>query len=382
MVELVKGTPADYEEIVDVASLVFSLNSAPCDFETLLPKLYKKGADNEKYHYLVKDNGRIRAIVCASPVTFQVAGTKLHAAGIGSVCVHKAERGKGYMQRLMRWAIDDLRKEGVDFAMLGGQRQRYEYYGFESGGIQMNAAVSAGNLRHALAKEKTEGLVIEEVLPHQEERIARAMQLHQKEAICAEREAAWFYDSCRNWESKFYAVLENGRMIGYFVLRKDSMTEFVLEDYSRMPAVVRVVLETCAPGGINFMDSVTEPGRMRFYEDICENYSVSPNKRFLFFQYEKTIEAYLQLKAQNQPLAEGELLIEIEGYGKLCITLADGRAHCERTDRSCPLVLPARKAVPYLFGPIRSHYGFDASHSALADAWFPLPLYIPRQDAI
>lgn len=380
MVEFVKGTPADYEEIVDFASFIFSQSSAPHDFEALLPKLYKKGTDNEKYHYLVKDNGRIRAVVCSSPVTFHVAGHALHGAGIGSVCVHKAERGKGYMQKLMEWAVDDLRKEGVDFAMLGGQRQRYEFFGFESGGIQMNATVSAGNVRHALAKEDASGIEIREIQPQDEDLIARAMELHQKEAICAERELSRFYDTCRNWDSKIYAVFEGDRMTGYFILRKDSMTEFVLEDYSRMGAVVRTVFETC--GGFSFMDSVTEPARMRFYEDVCEGYSLSHNKRFLFFQYENTIRAFLELKARQQKLPDGELFLEIKGYGKLRVALHDGKAECEKTDRPCSVVLAGNKAVPYLFAPIRPFYGFGTEPSPLADAWFPLPLYIPRQDAI
>ena len=130
------------------------------------------------------------------------------------------------------------------------------------------------------------------------------------------------------------------------------------------------------------MDSVTEPARMRFYEDVCEGYSLSHNKRFLFFQYENTIRAFLELKARQQKLPDGELFLEIKGYGKLRVALHGGKAECEKTDRPCSVVLAGNKAVPYLFAPIRPFYGFGTEPSPLADAWFPLPLYIPRQDAI
>ena len=39
-IEYCKGTPADRQEILDFADLVFSKNSRPHDFATLLPKLY------------------------------------------------------------------------------------------------------------------------------------------------------------------------------------------------------------------------------------------------------------------------------------------------------------------------------------------------------
>ena len=64
------------------------------------------------------------------PLSLLVAGKPLRAAGIGTVSVHPYARGEGHMKKLMHMTLEECRENGADLAMLGGQRQRYEYFGF------------------------------------------------------------------------------------------------------------------------------------------------------------------------------------------------------------------------------------------------------------
>ena len=70
-IEYCKGTPADRQEILDFADLVFSKNSRPHDFATLLPKLYGPDQNFEPLHYRVKEDGKIRAMICVLPMEFR-----------------------------------------------------------------------------------------------------------------------------------------------------------------------------------------------------------------------------------------------------------------------------------------------------------------------
>lgn len=135
-IRIEKGCAGELPDILDFANYVFSQSSQPHDFRRLLPKLYGENSGSEGYHYLVREDGRIRAMVCAMPLSLLVAGKPLRAAGIGTVSVHPYARGKGYMKALMNRAMEDLKTQGYAMAFLGGMRQRYEYFGFTPTGTR------------------------------------------------------------------------------------------------------------------------------------------------------------------------------------------------------------------------------------------------------
>ena len=60
------------------------------------------------------------------------------------------DSSKGYMKKLMAMTNDYARDNGFDLLALGGQRQRYEYYGYEPGGAMHALTITATNCRHAL----------------------------------------------------------------------------------------------------------------------------------------------------------------------------------------------------------------------------------------
>lgn len=93
-----KGTPEDEQAIVDFADLVFSKSHRPHDFRRQLPNLYGEGKRTQQYHYLVKEDGVIRGMVCVVPMEYRVGGEVLKVNGVGSVSVHSSCKGKGYME--------------------------------------------------------------------------------------------------------------------------------------------------------------------------------------------------------------------------------------------------------------------------------------------
>ena len=378
MIKLCKGTSADLDELKDFINLAFLLNPP---IEKLAPKTYAKDSDCEKYHYLIKENGRIRGALCALPVSFSVCGQELHSLSIGAVSVHRDDRNKGYMQMMVNAALEDARKEGwADFSMLGGNRQRYGYFGYESGGLQITTSLLGRNVRHALSDVCTDHISINAISPNDTEMLARAAELYCTEPIHALRDPSRFYEILVTWAAKPYAVFDNGKMIGYVVLNGNVVSECVLEDYSRMEEVACAVVKKLSPDGIVFQDSVTVPQRLRFYENYCESYSIDHNKRYLIFRYEPMICSYLTLKASLTALPEGELVLGITGYHNMRVKYCGGKVTCEETDASADIVIPADKAVSFLFSPMRSVYGYNIASNILANAWFPLPLFCPRQD--
>ena len=126
-----KGTPIDGEDILDFGNYVFSQAHGPIDFHTLLPKLYKDPAKTASEHYLIKSEGKIKAMVCVDPISIEVGGETLSGCGVGTVSVHPYARGKNYMKGIMDKAVKDMQRQKYDFSILGGQRQRYQYFGYD-----------------------------------------------------------------------------------------------------------------------------------------------------------------------------------------------------------------------------------------------------------
>lgn len=138
MSEYRKAKPEEREACIEFADYVFSKAHCPHDFETLIPRVYGEGVDSASMHRIaVDERGKIRALIAVLREELEVGGKALQAGFVGTVSVHPKARGEGHMKVLMGEWLKEMR-ETCDIAVLGGQRQRYEYFGFTRGGSQYN----------------------------------------------------------------------------------------------------------------------------------------------------------------------------------------------------------------------------------------------------
>ena len=149
-----RGKPGELDEIRDFANMVFSMHTRPHDFARMLPKLYADGSATEGEHYLVREDGRLVAAVCAHPFTLVCRDRTLPCAAIGSVSVHPYVRGKGYMRKLMTTAVADMAQNGIALSVLDGRRHRYAYFGYEPAGLRAEYTITPDNLRHMASAHK------------------------------------------------------------------------------------------------------------------------------------------------------------------------------------------------------------------------------------
>ena len=137
-------------EIIDFIDYVFSKAHRPHDFATLLPKLYGEHGDAAQHHIVVREEGKIAATLLCYPVKLHAGGKTYMTMGVGSVSTHPRARGKGYLGDMMKLADARAKELGAAVAVLGGQRQRYEYYGFQHGGYQLRAQLVQGDEAYVL----------------------------------------------------------------------------------------------------------------------------------------------------------------------------------------------------------------------------------------
>ncbi|HBP38977.1 MAG TPA: hypothetical protein DD640_09625, partial [Clostridiales bacterium] len=140
--------PADFDEAMDLLNLVFSMSSRPHDFARILPKIYRPDELSMRANLAIRREGKIRAIVGLFPMDLSVGGQILKSGGIGGVATHPRETGSGMMKQLMNTALAEMKAGGFALSVLGGQRQRYGYYGYEKAGSSLHFDLSKTNIRH------------------------------------------------------------------------------------------------------------------------------------------------------------------------------------------------------------------------------------------
>ncbi len=109
------------QDILEMSSLAFEG-----------PMRYGLDRDIRRNHIVVVDEDRVIGSVYVHPRTYVGPGFEVKSYGIGAVSVHPEYQGQGIMSAMMQTTLEMCREEGVAFMSLGGQRQRYQTFGFDN----------------------------------------------------------------------------------------------------------------------------------------------------------------------------------------------------------------------------------------------------------
>lgn len=301
MLEKRWATPADKNDIIDFIDYVFSKAHEPHDFATLLPKLYGEDADTTAHHFLIKEDGKLLAAILAYPVEMMIAGERTMTIGVGSVSVHPRARGRGFMDDLLAAVDEHARQYDAAFAVLGGNRQRYGYYGFDLAGCHLAASLQRHNALHAFKNADTSCLSL---TPMTDAHIDSAVALHAAQPAFCARARGQFITILKNWRNQPMAILRDGKMIGYCVVNPISggqfVSELLLENEADCPAVLRCMSDLY--GNLSIQTPPWHRERVRLLTSVCQSFSLSPNHMVKFYQPERVKAALLRLGCPGDSL--------------------------------------------------------------------------------
>lgn len=375
-VEYLKATESDFDELVDFSNYVFSHDGGKTDFPSLLPKLYKKEYQTMESHYIVKENGKIKAVVGAFPMELNVLGNTLKVSGIGTVCVHPYARGCGYMKQLMNMALEDMKKEGIHLSCLGGKRQRYEHFGYTFCGQKVYFTVNNENVRHRLGYYVSEGIVFKEVTNDMDQ----AYELYNKAKFKFTRDKSGFLDWLKSWNFNVYFVYDGDCFIGYVVVNKENtyISELVVKNDNDFMRVLATYIDNNKPNFMNFELPVWEKHKIKELTKVAEDVSLHTAYQFNVLNYESVIEELLSFKATYTQLMDGQLSVEILDYGMFVISVVNGEVEVSKFEGECEIRLSHLEAMQVFFSPFSSYLIDDARICS----WFPAPLFISTQDKV
>ena len=390
-----RGTPEDYEDILDFGNYIFRT-----DFAALLPKLYKGHPERAAEHLLVTEQRpggeRIRGMSGLFRIPMNVCGRKLMASGVGTVAVHPYDRGKGYMKLTVGGCVDWAREEGHDFVILSGRKQRYQHYGFEKCGSIYSFELD-GTVSRQLRTYGVEGVTPPvpadgwEVLSPEagKEYEARCRALYEAQPVWAERPDFW--EVASSWSGEVRVIRRDGAFAGYAALSKAyggfTVHELLLEEgVEPLPAVLSV-LDCAAQMGARELTVEALPfqqGLIHTLTLIAEEGRLSSPYGINVLRYAPVAEAFLQLKAGFRPLPEGSYVLGIERGGKaekVRLTFRDGQAKAEELpeEAEADILLPHIQMMDFLFAQSGTA-GVTGKQPVLEAAWFPLPFCMSEED--
>lgn len=378
MITLRTLNAADFADYMDFIDLVFSQAHRPHDFRRLLPKLYRETDAAMACHTAVFEDGRIRASAGLYPMTLAVGDTRLPVAGIGAVSTHARAEGKGYMRRVMESLIARAEAEGYALLFLGGERLRYNRYGFESAGRQYRLTFTDKRLaafaQDAPTTEFTPWDGTDNAPIPLMQAVNRARRVH------LERADADLYDILRSWNCWVDLAREGDALAGFIAYHPENGSIIEAGAVSERALLGLLIAHSRRYGEFAWdlpeLPETTAPSLLRWADDLelreCELWRVLDAPRVL--------EALLAL----DPPEDGRIVLAVEGQGTLVLEAEAGKVHVRRDEAAqADLTLDALSFTRVVLGqlPPQALLGQTDAARKLA-AWFPRPIGICRADEV
>lgn len=391
MTEFCRGRSQDQEEIIDFINMVFSQNSVPHDFKILLPKLYGDDADTGCCHFLAKEDGKIRAVVGLFLTQLHVGEQRLKLGHIGSVSVHKYSRGKGYMKKLMHMAIEAAKAEKMDALVLGGLKNRYQYFGFQPTGIRLKYEFIPENVTHQYRGEGSEDIVFAEVTSSADPLFAAVRSLYEQRPVYMDRGSDdYFYRVLCSWGNRVYAVLKRGKFAGYMLSSANHryVGEWGLFEKTDFPAVLAAWFAAFGESQLVVICPPYDKESSEILGRYSEAFVPATGANWRILNFENVAEAFMRLKNEYDPLEAGSLGISVKTDNEsieFYRLTSDGKSiHVRREALELPcerkLELDLLDAQEALFSEAVYWRNYDIPGGAAYKNWFPLPLYVDDAD--
>ena len=381
----------DYDDVLDFIEFVFSQSHNPHDFLAMLPKLYKREYFMDGIHYLAREGERIKAVVGAFPLKIEFAGgPSLPGRGIGMVSVHPRARSKGYMKTLMNMALDDMKKDGMVFSCLGGQRQRYEYFGYTPAGNTYVFTVRDANIRHTLGKDWNTRLVVKPVNAGDKTVLDSIQTLHEAKCVRLFRSRDRLFDILSSWSANIFAFFEGDNFEGYLINRAGSsdIVEINLVHPSRMCEAIALFLRTMkekrGQDSLTVLAGPHEAEKVTILSQFAESCHQGSAYHFNVLDFKALVEPFLKFKAQQRTLAEGSFVLKINGAPGDCLqlTVRGGKAEISETSAAPDLSLDPLEATRFFFSPVSGITNPAIGEKVFLQSLLPLPLFYEKMDGV
>jgi hypothetical protein len=315
------------------------------------------------------------------PLEVEIHGVRWPIAGIGGVSTLPEARGKGYMTQLLIHAVTVMREQGYVLSWLGGDRQRYNAFGWEVAGQNYELTFT----RRSLDRSGVEPVEIHACGPEEALPTAEALLPTQAcRAIRADLAAQLHKPDLNIWVTQGGYALVHGRPWGPL-----SVFELV-STTGQEAAILRAILDWTDNDEIKWVVPACDEQRLTCLIPCTQGWRLG--NRWEMWRIVDLARALalatplLQQRAAALPEIELAIgMVEHDRTQVATLSVRDGEAN----------VSPGRHADAYyewsvvdaarlLLGgpPVARPQGMPQAHWASLRALLPIPAFLPPLDHV
>lgn len=345
-------------------------------FTRFYPHLYRPTPEACANCYVIEEACQIVSHVGLFPILVSAAGVALTLGGIGGVATSPQARGQGHMTRLLRHAIDEMHARGYPASWLGGDRQRYNAFGWEMAGLSVQMTFSRRSLGwHDVIPVSIEAAFPEEALP--------VVAAHHHHRACHTQRPDLRAKLSRQ-DLRFWIAAD-----GYVIARgqgRDHVKIIELVSASGNEArLLRAVLDW------NFADDVTwelsawEHARLARVIPYAADWRMDEHGMYRINDLTALLDAALPHLTRHvtglRPTAATLSLRESETVTHTTLIVENNAVHVRAGQHAEPTIeLSVIDAARLVFGG-PAPAGFDRVPAGIR-ALFPIPIYVPPLDRV
>lgn len=376
MLEYGLARPEEEQALLDFGNMVFSMNHVPHDFRVLHPRVYGRPGFS-RITQVAREEGRILGMISAVTGTLKAGGESLKYGYIGTVSAHPYHRGRGIMKRLMADTLQRLREEGCHLVALGGQRQRYQHFGFEDAGASLGLNLTQASLAHVLGRGE-EGAF--RFLPFEEgsqEDQAQARRMHQEQDLVCLRSPEDFPLILSTWGAQAHLAYKGQELLGYLLQNGGQVTEFVIKPGASPARACQAFMQE---KGLDSLRLILRPFELAQQQELfacTDSWDISPANMVVVYCWESFLRSLLGLAASRRTLEQGSKILDIKGNGRFRLSVEAGAVQVQPTEEAADISLDPQAAIRLLTLPLsEALYSEQPLYN-----WLPLPFDIPSADS-
>ncbi len=366
----------DHDELLNFLNTSFRSKEGRT-FDIVLPAMWRRTDEAMSKHLAIRIDGKIAACIGIYPMKTTVCGKEIVVATTGNVATAAEYRGLGLMKELMDAMDKEVIRQNIDVCRLGGERKRYNRYGYEKGGADYIFSLTEKNVKTFYNDFPDTDISFVKVSRDSKEALEIIRDIYKAAAaFYVERgDVSRFYDVITAWKHEPYlAISKGGEPIGYLCVTPEG--NVINELYAKCDAdefsIAAAWLKHRELPGVTL---TSQPWRRALNSAAlryAENWTVHNSESFFRpMNWLKFIDAMLTLKASYSYIPEGGFVLGIEGFGNIEFS---GKT-CNATERKADITLTSLDAVRFLTGNIDEfRHLLDTRMLCYVNSVLPLPL--------
>lgn len=348
-----KAKAGELPSIIDTANRAFRpVRYDTFDFTNRMSKIYHSRFDYAPIHWVDEENGTI--VSTAGNFIGHIQGCKY--SFIGTVATLPAYQHQGHMTRLIQ-AVDDWnRQNGVVFSVLTGERQRYNYFGFEKSAFQNLYTVTR---KYCERNIRDEGITIAQSNAGE----AAALYRFYRQTQCVQvRDEACFYEYINNYSTP-YTVYQGNKILGYFIIKnnKTLITEIALLSPDLLPATLRALFKIIPDNRLELQINPLNRDICQQIERICETKCCQEELHFKVYDCITFLHMLFTLNSKIRHFADCQEVYSVDDV-TLQLTVSNGELFITQSTATPLMQFTLPQFVRYVMD----------SHSFLYSRIFPL----------